>query len=92
MMSPEREATAAMAPAECTGAACRPRFWRESIHVRSKSCSGRCQNYYLLKLYDTSLQFIHTQGIQSHIHAFISFDEHQSLSEKWVFFSLARAS
>ena len=33
-MSPEREATAAMAPAECTGAACRPRFWRESIHVR----------------------------------------------------------
>jgi hypothetical protein len=85
-MSPEREATAAMAPAECTGAACRPRFWRESIHVRVKSChlaSGRCQNYYLLKLYDinTSLQFIHTQGIQSHIHANISFDEHQSLSE-----------
>ena len=33
----------------------------------------RCQNYYLLKLYDTSLQFVHTQAIQSHIHANIRY-------------------
>ena len=81
-MSPEREATAAVAPAECTGARADPDFGANRFsRSRQVVSSGRCQNYHLLKLYDTSLQFIHTEGIQLHIHANISFDEHQSLSE-----------
>ena len=80
MMSPEREATAAMEPAECTVPRATPILARIDARSRPSRVLG-CQNYYLLKLYDTSLQFIHTQGIQSHIHANISFDEHQSLSE-----------
>jgi hypothetical protein len=85
MMSPEREATAAMAPAECTGAAADPDFGANRFTFASSRVIWALpklpRRYYLLKLYDTSLQFIHTEGIQLHIHANISFDEHQSLSE-----------
>lgn len=40
MMSPEREATAAMAPAECTGARADPDFGANRFTFASKSCLG----------------------------------------------------